>query len=177
MSVAFTSSEGMEEQVALLLGSFRSEFWIVRHRGFVQCYWSPANMQRTGLLYTLPYPSDTFDSVDETRSKSTHPDQADDASSDQVRVLHHTNQRRDFSRNHVTWLVSFLSIRHLQINLPFNENFWSQIRTLTRLTSLDVTLTQTFSYYQLQLFYSIEHLVSTHCVFLSRASFPSIPFK
>ena len=153
MTVAFSWSDDVEEQVDLLLDLFRSEFWLDKHRLFVQYHWPPTSMDRTGLLYTLPYPSDTFDLIDGIRSKSTNPDQLDmnAASYDQVTHLHHINRRRDFDENQLVCSFAFQCIRHLKVNLPFDESFWSQIPTLTHLTSLDVTLNQTFSYCQLQI--------------------------
>jgi hypothetical protein len=151
MRIEFSPSDDLEEQVDQLLDSFRSDYWIVKHQWFVQCDWHPQDVNKTGLLYTLPYAFDTFYYTDGKRSKSTSPCELNNFNHDRVQTLHHTDRKKDFDK---IWDPSpnrFVNLRHLTIKFPFHDNFWSVIPTLDRLISLDATLNQDFGYAQLQL--------------------------
>ena len=149
MSIEFSSSEEIDDQVDQFLDSFSSSFWLNEHQWFVRCHWCPSDMNKTGLLYTLPYPCETFAYIDEYRSKSTGIDRRNSYS--RVKTLSHINRRRTMETMEVDWPRPFLSVRHLKVKFPLNEYFWTIIPTFDQLISLDVTLNQTFAFSQLQL--------------------------
>jgi hypothetical protein len=151
MRIEFSPSYDIEKQVDQLLDSFRSEFWIVKHQWFVQCDWHSHDVNKTGLLYTLPYAFDTFYYTDGKRSKSTSPCELANSNHDRVQTLHHTDRKRDFNQISDPSTIRFVNLHHLTIKFPFHDNFWSIIPSLDRLISLDATLNQDFGYAQLQL--------------------------
>jgi hypothetical protein len=151
MRIEFSPSHDIEKQVDQLLDSFRSDFWIVKHQWFVQCDWHPHDVNKTGLLYTLPYAFDTFYYTDGKRSKSTSPNELTNSNHNRVQTLHHTDRKRDFNQISDPSPIRFVNLHHLTIKFPFHDNFWSIIPSLDRLISLDATLNQDFGYAQLQL--------------------------
>ncbi|CAF1359005.1 unnamed protein product [Rotaria sp. Silwood1] len=150
MTIEFSPLEDIEEQVNQLIDSFRSHYWIEKHQWFVRCDWCPMDINKTGLLYTLPYAFDTFYYTDGSQSKSTSPNSLDNFCRNSSKILHHTNHKRDLSQNWILYPVQFFNIRHLQIKLPFDDTFWSLIPTLDQLISLDVKLNRDLGYSQLQ---------------------------
>ena len=152
MTVEFSVSvEDLDEQVEQLLDSFRSDFWINKHQWFVQCDWYPININRTALLYTLPYVFDTFYYIDGTQSKSTSPIELDYSCYNRVQTLYHTDRKKNVHMNlNPSSPIRFINLRHMKIKLPFNETFWSVIPSLHRLISLDITSSQLTDYPQLQ---------------------------
>ena len=146
-----TLQGGSEEQIDQLLDSYRSDYWIEQHHWFVQCDWWPMETMQTALIYTLPYAFDTFHYQDGMRSKSTSSNQFSSSAYDRVHTLHHINRKRDFSINCISSSIQFINIRHLNVKLPCDDNFWSIIPTLDRLTSIHVVLTRDLGYSQLQM--------------------------
>ncbi|CAF4281305.1 unnamed protein product [Rotaria sp. Silwood2] len=178
MTVEFSPLEDIEEQVDQLLNSFRSHYWIEKHQWFVRCDWCPMNINKTGLLYTLPYTFDTFYYTDGNQSKSTNSNNLDYSFHNSSKILHHTNHKRDFSKNWILYPVRFFNICHLNIRLPFDDTFWSLISTLDHLISLDVKLNQDLDYSQLQVLLDrASHLYSLRFYHLNDFSMTSFNIK
>ncbi|UJR14432.1 hypothetical protein I4U23_001429 [Adineta vaga] len=111
------------------------------------------NEFHTIVLYTLPYPLDTFSFIGGCQSKSTNPNDLNQSSSyDQVQTLEHIhNNQYNISYNRILIPIQCANIHHLKLKFPLHEHFWSMIPTLDRLISLDVTLYEDRDYSQLQL--------------------------
>ncbi|CAF2136623.1 unnamed protein product [Rotaria magnacalcarata] len=152
MTVEFSPLEDLEEQVDQCLDSFRSHYWIAKHKLYVQCDWCPKDVNKTGLVYSIPYAFDTFNFVDGSQSKSSSPCNLNNKSRNSSKIVHYTHNKIDFSKFSILDPVEFVNIRHLKIRLPFNDIFWSHIPRLDQLISLDVKLSQNFGYSQLQTF-------------------------
>ncbi|CAF1418560.1 unnamed protein product [Rotaria sordida] len=150
MGVEFPPLSDIEQYIDEIFHSFRTYFWIKKHRWFVQCDWCPMDINTTGILYTLPYAFDTFYCTDGSRSKSTSLNDLDYSSYYQVQTLEHIHRKQNLGEVLPLFSFRFLNIRHLKVILPFNDNFWSVIPTLDRLISLDVTLNRDLGYPQLQ---------------------------
>jgi hypothetical protein len=151
MTIQFSSSKDLEEQIDQLLDSFRGDYWIEKHQWFVKCDWHPQDVNKTGLLYTLPYAFDTFYYTDGKRSKSTSPCELDGSIYDRVQTLHHIDHRKMSSINWAPSPMRFVNLQHLSIRFPLQDYFWSIIPTLNRLISLDAILNEDLDYFQLQL--------------------------
>jgi hypothetical protein len=122
-----------------------------KHHWFVRCDYYPMDINKTGLLYTLPYAFDTFYYIDGSRSKSTSANDLDYSLYNRVETLHHTARKQDFSENWISSSIRFVNIRYLKMKFPCNDQFWSVIPTLDRLITLDATLNQDLGYAQLQM--------------------------
>ncbi|CAF1146387.1 unnamed protein product [Rotaria sordida] len=139
----------IEDKINELLQTFQTDFWIKYHQWFVRCDWNPSNAFSHAILYTLPYAFNDFHFINESYSKSTCPNEEDYWLYNQVQILQHENS---ISNNFEYFPIQFPNISHLEIILPFNEKFLSNIPSLNHLISLDVTLLPGDSVYnQLQL--------------------------
>jgi hypothetical protein len=54
MEIQFTGKKNNEQQIDILLDSFRSRFWLEEHRWFVRCHWRLQKDYSDILLYTMP---------------------------------------------------------------------------------------------------------------------------
>ncbi|CAF4239121.1 unnamed protein product [Rotaria sordida] len=149
MDFHFRESNNIEDKINELLQTFQTDFWIKYHQWFVRCDWNPSNAFSHAILYTLPYAFNDFHFINESYSKSTCPNEEDYWLYNQVQILQHENS---ISNNFEYFPIQFPNISHLEIILPFNEKFLSNIPSLNHLISLDVTLLPGDSVYnQLQL--------------------------
>ncbi len=147
MNFQFPQSDHLENKVNELLATFQTNFWLKKHQWFVRCDWNPRDPFNQANLYTLPYAFNDFNFTNELYSKSTCPNKKDFWSYDHVKNLQY---ERNISKN--DFPIQFSNISHLEIILPFNENFFSNIPSLDHLISLDVTLLPGDSVYnQLQI--------------------------
>ena len=148
MDFQFPENTNLEDQVDELLNTFQTDYWIKKHQWFVRCDWNPSNPFNQAILYTLPYAFNDFNFLNEFHSKSTCYNEKDYWSYNHVNILQHES---NLSNNFIYLPIRFLNISHLEIILPFNEKFLSNILSLDHLYSLDVTLLPGDSvYYQLQ---------------------------
>ena len=162
MNLNFPDCNDINKQVKDLVNTFRSSFWLVERQWFVRCDWDPTNIFSNGILYTLPYAFDDCFYFDAVSSISTCPMTTTYWSYDCVQKLSHENPENDLSKDFILFSARFPKIHHLKISFPFNENFWSCISSLNRLTSVHITSLYTDSaYFQLQeLFNRALHLYS-----------------
>ena len=146
MNFQFAPTDHIEDKVDELLATFQTDFWMKKHRWFVRCDWNSHDPFHHASLYTLPYAFRDFHLTNGLDSKSTCPNEDDDCwSYEQVRDL---ICEKNISNS---CPIKFLHLDHLQIILPFNENFFLNIPALDHLTTLDVTLLPDESVYdQLQ---------------------------
>ncbi|CAF3460064.1 unnamed protein product [Rotaria socialis] len=137
MDFHFRQGNNIECKIDELLDTFQTHFWIIKHRWFVRCDWNPSNAFNQASLYTLPYAFDDLNFISESNSKSTCPNKHDFSCYNHVRTL----QIESTASNHFVYFpIQFSNISHLEIFLPFNEQFLCNIPSLDRLKSLDVTL-------------------------------------
>lgn len=146
------SVRNREEQVDVLVSSFRTPFWLRKHRWFVQCDWTSAKLQKHAVLYTLPYRFNHFLYDNLCQSKSTLTNNRNYRLYDRVNNLQYLEYESNTIMNNLPRSsLQFSNIQHLKIRLPYNDKlFWSLVPTLNQLLSLDVMLNNNFAYYQLQ---------------------------
>ncbi|CAF1194459.1 unnamed protein product [Rotaria sordida] len=132
------NNNNIEKQIDLLLDTFRTPFWLDEHHWFVRCDWNPQTIDNIS-LYTVPYAFDTLSIHHSTQSKWTCPNDSNYWSYNRVQHFWYQN---DLFQDLNVFPARFLNIHHLRIRLPVNDNFWSVIPTLHRLTSLDLSLRQ-----------------------------------
>lgn len=142
------------EEIDELLESFRTKFWLEQHRWYVQCDWNPFDALVQCILYTLPYKFDDFFYLDVIQSKSTHPNSNKISTSyNRVKRLRHSIcEQLPLTTNTSQELTpKFSNLTELNINIPFNDQFWSCIPSLNQLKSLQVILDDGEDYSQYKL--------------------------
>jgi hypothetical protein len=139
-----------EEQIDELLNSFSTSFWIEEHRWFVRYHSNPTNTFNYAILYTLPYAFPAFTYVGECLSKSTCPNEKDFWSYDRVQALEYSNRTEYLCTELSTNSSCFPNLRHLKIDLPFDEYFLTAVPSLHHLTSLHITSIEDSACFHLQ---------------------------
>ncbi|CAF0839501.1 unnamed protein product [Adineta steineri] len=153
MFFELSSVRNREKEIDTLLNSFRTPFWIRKHRWFVQCDWTLSKSQKHAVLYTLPYSFNHFLYDNLCRSKSTCINNQYQSSYDRVSNLQYLEYESNSIINKLNSHCSIQcpNIQHLELRLPYNDKFfWSFVPTLNQLYSLDIMLNNNFAYYQLQ---------------------------
>ena len=161
MDFRFTRWTNAEEQLDILINSFRSSFWIEEHPWFVRCDWISTNLSNFGTLYTLPYAFKEFLVTNTTWSKSTG---SIDDEYDHVRTLTVINLRTNLSNNSPKCSYDFRNIQHLQLHLPLKDGCWSMIHSFNQLRSLDVVLMEKVSYRSLQILLDHSPYLTSLCL-------------
>ncbi|CAF2742766.1 unnamed protein product [Rotaria sp. Silwood2] len=160
MEFSFPTHKNKEEQIDKLLDSFRTHFWIDEHQWFIQYDYIPTNAFNCDVLYTLPYAFEDLTYASKQLSKSTCPENKIFQRFDRVKVLRYSNQDEYLSNESNTHSSRFLNIRHLEIDLPFNDHLFT-IVSLNRLVSLHITLPLNSDHFLLEgLLDRIPHLYS-----------------
>jgi hypothetical protein len=148
MDFHFPQCDYIEDKIDELLDTFQTDFWLKKHQWFVRCNRNPINPFNQAILYTLPYAFKDFHFTNELYSKSTCSNKENFWSYNHVKTLQYEG---NLSNNLQYFPIQFPNISHLEIILPFNDKFLSNIPLLNHLISLDVTLLPgDFVYYQLQ---------------------------
>jgi len=146
MHIQFRGEKNNEHSVDALVDSFRTIFWLEKHRWFIRCHYRSENLYTSILLYSLPY---TFGDVELNMLtipyKSTCPQDTDHRLYDRVNNLCYDSWLHE---NHS--FVQFFNIRNLSIHLPLNKNFGEIIPTLRQLNSLTVLSAKENAQFQLQ---------------------------
>ncbi|CAF3774879.1 unnamed protein product [Rotaria sordida] len=150
MDFEFTDYNNIQEQIDELLNSFRSEFWLVEHQWFVECYWNPSDFNRCITLYTLPYVFNTFNYSDEYHFKSTCIHKEIYCKYKSVQFFSYNNLENSWFNNFTPFFGCFPNIRHMDIELPLKNELYSYNLKLNQLISLNVKLRNSYDYYQLQ---------------------------
>jgi hypothetical protein len=157
MYFQFPHHKNVDEQLDKLINTYRHPFWIEKHQWFVQCDCIPFGTYHHGILYTLPYSFDSFVCYETIKSKSTCPNESIYWSFNRVNSFQYMKYKTDS----VLSPIKFPDIRHLKIGIPFDNQFWSCVPSLHRLTSLEAILGENFNYEQLQTLISLSpHLYS-----------------
>ncbi|CAF0998449.1 unnamed protein product [Rotaria sordida] len=132
MLVSLNGDLTEEGQVDRILDKFRSQFWLVEHRWFVQCDWNL--YKEFVILYTLPYAFNNFYFYSPIQSKSTSPYDNDLRSYDNVHSLIYKPRLFNISSSPH---IQFSNIQHLSIEFPISAHFWSIVPRFDHLISLD----------------------------------------
>ncbi|CAF2522002.1 unnamed protein product [Rotaria sp. Silwood2] len=132
------SNNNIEEQIDLLLDTFRTPFWLNEHGWFVRCDWNAQAIDNIS-LYTVLYAFDVLSFHHSMRSKWTCPNDSKYWSYNRVKHFWYQN---DLFQDLTLFPARFLNIHHLRLRLPVNDNFWFVISTLHNLTSLNLSLRQ-----------------------------------
>ncbi|CAF4467528.1 unnamed protein product, partial [Rotaria sp. Silwood2] len=151
MNLNYPNFYRKENEINQFLDSFRTYFWIEKHRWFVRYDWNPSDIIGYGILYTLPYVFQDFIYSNEILSKSTCIDDKHYSSYDCVTNFLQKNDKNNLENCSTLLSLRFPNIRHLEINIPFNDNLWLIIPTFDKLTSLYIKLSgNNLNYNQLQ---------------------------
>jgi hypothetical protein len=129
----------MESQVNEILNSFSTKFWTDEHKWFVRCDYYEYSRDRSRAYieyYTLPYTFNSRFSYDDsfcvlTKSTCSH--------YDQYRIFDNLIKLSCNSSNYLNSIISFAHFRNIQcltLTFPLNEDFFSAIPSLDRLSSL-----------------------------------------
>ncbi|CAF0921743.1 unnamed protein product [Adineta ricciae] len=145
MSFQFPQNYDTNDAADELLATYQSEFWIKKHQWHVQCDWNASDPFYGAILYTLPYMFHDYHYVNDSCSKSTLPNKTTCQTHIHVKNL----QCEHNIVNHFIYLsTKFTNLSHLDLILPFNNEFLRNISTFTHLKSLDVTLLSSRDAYQ-----------------------------
>jgi hypothetical protein len=123
------SEQGMNK----LVDSFRSPFWMIDHRWFVQCR---TNLVSNVCVYTLPYAFSTCRFDTKLISKPTSPNASYQWSFNRVRRLFLPYNSEDTLLSD----IQFFNAHHLYTRFPFYEGFSFIVPKFDRLISLDIHL-------------------------------------
>lgn len=150
MRFELSTQMSREEQIDLLLDSFRTSFWIEKYQWFVQCDWSLSKLHPYAVLYTLPHIFHDFLYDNLCQSKSTLLKHRNSYSYNYVKSLQYVEYENQLIKHSYSSSIQFLNIQHLYITLPYDNHFWLRIPTLNQLKTLDVRLNNNLGYYYLQ---------------------------
>ncbi|CAF2718728.1 unnamed protein product [Rotaria sp. Silwood2] len=156
MYFEFSHHKNVDEQLNKLIDTYKNSFWIEKHQWFIQCDCIPFGTYHHGILYTLPYTFDTFVCYDITKSKYTCPNEKIYWSYNRVKCFQYMKYKMNANDNSNLLPIQFPNIQHLKIGIPFDDNFWSYIPSLHRLTTLEVILGENYTHYQLQNLFNIS---------------------
>ncbi|CAF3349212.1 unnamed protein product [Rotaria socialis] len=140
----------LEDIIDRLLASFQTPFWLKERQWYVRCHWNPSDPYKWATLYTLPYCFDGFDCSNKSCTKSTCPAEGNYWSCDCVKSFGHGTVENTLLDNFSLLRARFRNICHLQVNIPFDDRFWSRFLSLNYLTSLHVSIYKHSGYDQLQ---------------------------
>ncbi|CAF0916631.1 unnamed protein product [Adineta steineri] len=130
--------DNKDQRVDDLLDSFRTQFWLIERQWYVRCDWNRCEQceKNNIYLYTLPYAFNSYFIHEATfKTKSTRYTDNDDSSYDHVHTLgyaliHPSNSALSFFR--------FVNLHHLELYLPFVENFFTMFPNFDQLISMQV---------------------------------------
>ena len=141
-----TLNDWTDQQVNELLDTFRTDFWIKKHRWFVRCDTLTSKRHAHAIIYTLPYASNSL-TYNASWSKSTCFNDKDIDSYNRVNhFIYNECKNQNYSPNE-----QFFNIQRLEIVYPFNDNFWLVVPTLKQLITLVIKLDHASNILQLQI--------------------------
>jgi hypothetical protein len=123
-----------EKHIDDILDSFKSDFWLLEHKWFIQCLWEFVGKKI--FVYTLPYVFDEFNFAVPIHAKSTCPPEHSQWSYDDVRFL---NYKPNFYVSSFMPVIQFFKLQHIVISLPISNHFQSMVPTLQHLTTLEIS--------------------------------------
>jgi hypothetical protein len=137
MTISLSNQKNQEEKIDEILNSFRSEFWIKKHRWFIQCHWILTDTSSVVYVYTLPYAFQNFLYSGNGQFQSTCPDDNQVWSFDRIHNLYYGYVP---SQNVPLSYIHLNNVRYLDLTIPFDDSFWSIVSRLDRLNSLNIVL-------------------------------------
>lgn len=147
MSISLPHQKHPEETIEEILNSFRSPFWIIKHRWFIQCHWMITEGSSIISIYTLPYAFRHFSYTGNGQSKSTYPNENVSWSFDRIQNVYYGYIP---SANVSIPAIRLHNVRQLDLTIPFDESFWTIVSTLNRLTSLNIVLNSQMNMKEIQ---------------------------
>ncbi|CAF0789563.1 unnamed protein product [Rotaria sordida] len=122
-----------------ILLSYQTPFWLIERKTFVRIQWNTKDQHTSLFVYTLPYYFDFFAIYcrnSSTRMKSTCSSETDYQSYDRVIKLnyYYSPLNNSFLSN-----ILFHNIQHLNLTLPFGDQFFSILPYFDRIISLTVS--------------------------------------
>jgi hypothetical protein len=145
----------IQEQIDRLIDSFRSSFWIDKHKWYVRCFPTEQSIH----LHTL---SEAFHYGDEKPSdfwQSTYPHDNQDKFYRNITNIYDD----EFFELPFPSDICLPNITYLSIKFPINKQFWSIVPNLNRLKSLDISSHSDIYQSQLQILLDhAPHLSSLH---------------
>ncbi len=141
MNFKFLRDIKIEHQINELLDSFRTPFWLDKHRWFVRCHWFPFPEKvmdiEYNIIYTLPYAFKEFDHLRKYCIKSTCPNEEDYYVYNYVQTIPY-NHRTNY-RDETIPPFQFSNLRQCPIHLFLNDQFHIYNASLSKLTTLFIT--------------------------------------
>ncbi|CAF3981790.1 unnamed protein product [Rotaria sordida] len=123
--------ENMQERIDQLINSFRSSFWIEEHQWFVRCL----TVKKTIYFYNLPSSFCICENKLPDLWRSTYPDDNQQEFYNNITTIHN----EIFFNQLILPEFRLRNINDLHIRLPINDQFWSIVPSLERLSSLNIS--------------------------------------
>jgi hypothetical protein len=125
-----------EKTNEILLDSFRTPFWLEKHRWFIQYHYNMHDNSNMICLYTLPYRFTYLDVHFPLEFESTCTNNACDRSYTRVQHLTYRSSSID---ERISSNFNFSNVTHLSIQLPIDNHLLSMMNRFQRLNQLDVS--------------------------------------
>ena len=129
MKMTFSLGQDISQRANALIDSFQSAFWIDEHRWFVRCLVS----ERTIYLHTL---SESYEESLPVSHRSTSLENDEHMFYQGITTI----ASPAFFDQPVPLSICSSKIKHLHLNLPINNRFWSHVPKLDQLKSLKLFL-------------------------------------
>jgi hypothetical protein len=141
MNFTFLPNTNRGNQINELLDSFRTPFWLDKHRWFVRCHWFPFPEKvmdiEYNIIYTLPYAFKKFHYLRKYCIKSTCPNEEDYYVYNYVQTIPY-NHRTNY-RDETIPPFQFPNLRRCPKHLFLNDKFHTYNASLSKLTTLFIT--------------------------------------
>ncbi|CAF4171134.1 unnamed protein product [Rotaria sordida] len=121
----------MEERTDQLINSFRSSFWIEEHQWFVRCL----TVKKTIYLYNLPSSFCICERKLPDLWRSIYPDDNQQEFYNNITTIHNET----FFNQLILPEIRLRNINDLHIRFSINDQFWSIVPSLERLSSLNIS--------------------------------------
>jgi hypothetical protein len=143
MKMMFRSSTDEDKEVQLnqIVDSFRTKFWIEEQQWFVRCHWYISDSEHEPsyiTLFTLPYNLKSIEHhAGSVLVKSTCPYDDEYLTCNRVTYLCYNSH---YFTSEMSSRIRFHNLNFLALAFPFNEQFFSNVPILDRLTCLWVDI-------------------------------------
>jgi hypothetical protein len=127
-----SDNENIHEKVDRLINSFRSSFWMVKHKWFVRCL----TQQRIIHIHTLSSASNYYEVMPPDSWRSTCPYDNQPQEFHDVRSSFYDDKLFD---QPISSCIRLPNIETLHINFPLNDQFWSIFPNFNQLNSLTIS--------------------------------------
>ncbi|CAF3182681.1 unnamed protein product [Rotaria socialis] len=175
MEFRIVNENNREEKINELINSFRSPFWLEKHKWFIRCHWNPTNTSSFIYFYTLPYSYSYFNFDHSMIVKSTSPNENMFI---HYNCVHNLTYESLSNEDIVSSPIQFANLQSLSLKLPIDGYLYSMIQKFDQLKSLSVQLNDddTNISYQFQFF--LDNIPNLHSLRYSSCSahFPDMSF-